>query len=282
MNTHEHQELYDYLNSLSESDICNLAEAIVGDIDYSQQKTNDTIKFIYENLLIGINCQTFGDNNTDKVVIDWCFTEILKARTRKIKSGMKWWNYYPCLIQAMSDTCKDLNLLDNIDRFLRISSSDYVDTYHLSEITDHFNIAFKVRQIDNRNMIEFKNKANNGWYGNPDKADYKFELGIIENHFIPWVEDTGITEYYLRNRKDINKYADAHNWSDNKRTHTYKKVKNCYKADEKKKGINSLRLITLLKELDAFDPLHRSDKDYIKFMEFKEAKHRKLYGKTEI
>ena len=275
-----HAELYDYLNSLKCRDIRYLAEAIDEDIDYSLEKIDDTINFIFENLLIGINCQTFEDN-TDKGVIGWCFDEIVKMRTRKIKTGMKWWNYWPCLISAMSYTCKDLNLLDNIDRFIRVTSSDYVDTYHLTDMADYFNIAFKVRQIDNRNMVEVKNKANNGWYGNPDKAKYKFELGIIENHIIPWVEDTGITEYYLRNHKDINKYADAHNWSDNKRTHTYKKVKNCYKADEKKKGINSLRLITLLKELKAFTPLCRADSDYIKFIEFKDAKFKKITSKSE-
>ena len=150
-----HQELYNYLNELKATDIRYLAEAMDDNVDYSQQKINDTINFIFENLLIAINCHTFGDNNIDsdhdasskgdKVVIDWCFTEILKARTKKIKPGMKWWNYYPCLIHAMSYICKDLRLLDNIDRFLRISSSDYVDTYHLSEIADHFNIAFKVK-----------------------------------------------------------------------------------------------------------------------------------------
>ena len=290
MNTQEHKELYNYLNELKATDIRYLAEAMDDSIDYTQQKISDTINFIFENLLIAINCHTFEDNTDsdhiasskgDKAAINWCFKEILKMRTKKISSGMKWWNYYPCLIHAMSYTCKDLRLLDNIDRFLRVVSSDYVDTYHLTDIADTFKIAFKIRQIDNRNMVDVKNKENNGWYGNPDNAKYKFELGIIENHIIPWVEDTGITEYYLRNHKDINEYADAHNWSDNKRTHAYRKIKNYFLADEKKKGINSLRLITLLKELKAFTPLCRADSDYIKFMEFKDAKFKKITSKSE-
>ena len=57
----QHQELYNYLNSLNFQDIRYLAEAINEDNDYSTQKINDTINFIFENILIAINCHIFED-----------------------------------------------------------------------------------------------------------------------------------------------------------------------------------------------------------------------------
>ena len=131
------------------------------------------------------------------------------------------------------------------------------------------------------NMIELGNKENKGWYGNPDKAKYKFELAIIDEHCIPWIEDTGITEYYIKNREDIDKYAEEHNWSDNKKTHTYKKIKNYYISDEKKKGLNSLRLIEALKAANAFIPLYRNDEDYELYREFAERKFHLVHPRYE-
>ena len=127
-------------------------------------------------------------------------------------------------------------------------------------------------------MIEFGNKENKGWYGNPDKAKYKFEIAGIDNHYIPWIEDTGITEYYIKNREDIDKYAEAHNWSDNKKTHTYKKIKNYYISDEKKKGLNSIRLIEAMNKANAFIDLRRNDKDYELFEEFKYIKYNRNHS----
>ena len=124
---------------------------------------------------------------------------------------------------------------------------------------------------------ELGNKENKGWYGNPDKAIYKFELAAIDNHLIPWIEDTGITEYYINNIKAIDEYAEAHDWSDNKKTHTYKKVKNCYIADEKKKGLNSIRFIEALHKAGAFTPLYRNDKDVELCQEFWDLKFHRIH-----
>ena len=112
-------------------------------------------------------------------------------------------------------------------------------------------------------MTELGNKQNNGWYGRSDKAKYKFEIAAIDNHYIPWIEDAGITEYYIKNWQDIDKYAEAHNLSDNnkRKMHTYRKIKNNYISDEKKKGLNSLRLIEAMDKAGAFIPLYRNDKD---------------------
>ena len=224
-------------------------------------------EFIMENLIIGINCQLY-EESTDKGAIDWAFYKIPKYRANRISPGTKGWLYYNCVVNAMSYTCKNLNLLDDIDHFIA-SPEGYVGSDQLTTIANKFNLAFRLRAINEKtNMIELGNKENKGWYGNPDKAIYKFEIARIENHYIPWIEDTGITEYYIKNREDIDKYAEAHNWSDNKKTHTYKKIKNNYIADEKKKGLNCLRLLEAMNKAGAFTLLMRNDQDYYLYREF--------------
>ena len=154
----------------------------------------DKTDFIIDNLIMGINCQLYEENN-DKGAIDWAFTRIIKYRTNKIMPGAKWQLYYNCFVHSLSYTCKDLNLLDDIDlQFM--NPSGYVDINQYRFIADKFNIAFRVRVInENTNKIEIRNKENKGWFGNPDKAKYKFEIAVIDEHCIPWIEDTGITEY---------------------------------------------------------------------------------------
>ena len=75
--------------------------------------------------------------------------------------------------------------------------------------------------------------------------------------------------YYIKNREDIYKYAEAHNLSDNRKTHTYKKIKNYYISDEKKKVLNSLRLIKAMDKASAFMPLLRNDKAAELFQKFR-------------
>ena len=117
----------------------------------------------------------------------------------------------------MSYTYKDLKLLDDVDRFI-VSPHGYINSYQLTTIADKYNLVFRLRTINVKtNMIELGNKENKGWYGNPDKAKYKFEIAVIDNHLIQWIEYTGITEYYIKNHEDIDKYAKVHNWSDNKK-----------------------------------------------------------------
>ena len=98
--------------------------------------------------------------------------------------------YYCCLVYSMSYTCKGINLLDDIDLFLG-SPLYYADSYHLTTAANNFNIALRLREINEKtNMIELCNMQNKGWYGNHDKAKYKFEIAAINNHYIPWIEDT--------------------------------------------------------------------------------------------
>ena len=234
--TRDHKELYDYINNLSESDKLGVIASIIEDnpSDYKEMTPQEKSDFIIDNLIMGINCELY-EENTDKGAIDWAFSRIIKYRANKILPGAKWWLYYCCLVHSMSYTCKDLNLLDDIDLYIS-NPSGYVSSDQLRFIAEKFNVAFRLRAINEKtNKIELGNKENKGWYGNPDKAKYKFEIGRIDNHYIPWIEDTGITEYYINNIKAIDEYAEAHNWSDNKKTHTYKKVKNCYINERHKK-----------------------------------------------
>ena len=266
----EHKELYDYINNLSEEYKLVIIAAIIEDVpyDYKEMNPQDKTSFIMDNLIMGINCELYKDNN-DKGAIDWVFYKIIKYKAKLIMSGAKRWLYYCCHVNAMSYTCKDINLLDDVDLFLG-GPFGYIDSYHLTTTANNFKLAFRIRAINEKtNKIEFGNKENKGWYGNPDKAKYKFELAIIDNHYIPWIEDTGITEYYIKNHEDIDKYAEEHNWSDNKKTHTYKKIKKNYISDEKKKGLNSIRLIETMDKAGAFIDLRRNDKDFELFEKFR-------------
>ena len=75
-------------------------------------------------------------------------------------SGAKWWLYYCCLINAMSYTCKDLNLLDDVDLFIS-STTGHVGTDALTPTANKFNIAFRVQSINEKtNMIELGTKQN--------------------------------------------------------------------------------------------------------------------------
>ena len=265
----KHKELYDFISGLKENDKLGIIAAIIEDEPYGYDEMNEQemTEFIMENLIMGINCQLYKES-TDKGAIDWAFYKILKYRANRISPGAKGWLYYNCLVNAMSYTCKDLKLLDDVDHFIT-SPHGYIGSDQYRFLANKFNLAFRLRAINEKtNMIELGNKENKGWYGNPDKAIYKFELAAIDNHLIPWIEDTGITEYYIKNREDIDKYAKSHNWSDNKKTHTYKKIKNNYIADEKKKGLNCLRLLEAMNKAGAFTLLMRNDQDYYLYREF--------------
>ena len=50
-------------------------------------------------------------------------------------------------------------------------------------------------------MIEYMNKTNNGWIGNHQTAKYRVEIAQTGEHYIPWIENVCITEYYLEYTK---------------------------------------------------------------------------------
>ena len=269
-------EITKYITSLSKSQKETIIRKITEE-DYIEDFENmeEMDNFIIDNLILGISYTKFKDN-TEKGVINWCFEQILKAKTDAIIPGIKSYLYYPCFVSSLSATIKDIDLLDSIDRIIG-DVTGYVSIDAITYICNTFNIAVRVRHIEKKtNMIEYGNKANKGWYGNPEKAKYCCEIARIEDHYIPWVEDTGITEYYLKNWKEIDKYAYAHKWSIEKRTHTYKQIKNNFIADENKKGLNSLRLIYKMLELGAFEPLKRNDEDVEMFEIFHNKRCKKI------
>ena len=185
MMTEEHAELYNFINKLTETDKLSVIAVIIEDepYEYIEMSEQDKANFIIESLIMGINCGLYKDN-TDKGAIDCAFTRILKIRAENIMPGAKWWQYYMCLIHAMSYTCKDIKLLDDIDDFI-VSPSGYISIDQLRLIADKFKVAFRLRAInDKTNMIELGNKQNKGWYGNPNDAKYKFEIARIVNVYL--------------------------------------------------------------------------------------------------
>ena len=121
-----HKELYSYINILFESHKLGVITGIIEDVpyEYKEMSKQEKTKFIIYSLIMGINCELYKDNN-DKWAIDWVFYKIIKYRDKNIMPCAKGLLYYCCLINAMSYTCKDLNLLDDVDLFIS-SHSGYV------------------------------------------------------------------------------------------------------------------------------------------------------------
>ena len=256
---------------------------------YLEMTKEELIAFIKENFNYALNAELYKDENE---FIDWCFKIALKhkalemsekfnkqqkANGKEAEGHCKGMMYYCCLVYAISYFIKDFRILDEIDGFL-VSPMGYVDSTQLTTVADRFNLAIRVRIIpDGRDMIEYMNKANKGWYGNPKTAKYCVELAIVDQHYVPWIEDMGITEYYLDHMKDIDKYAESHGWSENKKYHTYKKVKNYFAADEKRKGMNVIRFMKKIVEVGMTEPIKRDDKDYISYMDFQDFKYQQIH-----
>ena len=245
----------------------------------------EMIAFITENYNYALNAELYQDEDE---FVNWCFNIALEYKALEMSEKFNNYQrtnykdaeghckpmmYYCCLVYAISHFIKDFIILDDIDGFIS-SCTGYVSTDQLTTIANRFNLAIRVRRIpDGRNMIEYLNKANNGWYGNPKTAKYCIEIAQSDEHYVPWIEDMGITEYYLDHMKEVDKYAESHGWSDNKKYHTYKKNKNSFIADEKRKGMNVIRFMNKLVELGMTEPIKRNDKDYISYMSFQDFKY---------
>ena len=254
-------------------------------IDYQEMFNNELIAFITENYNYAIVAEVYKDEDE---FVDWCFKIALEVKALEMSERFNKQQrangidadghvnptmYYCCLVYAISYFVKDFKLLDDIDRFVG-TSTGYVETDKLTTIANQFNLAFRVRIIPKgRDKIEYMNKANNGWYGNPQTAKYCIELGQLDEHYVPWIEDIGITEYFLEHYHDVVSYAKSHSWSENKMFHTYKKNNNSFIADEKRKGMNVIRFMNKLIELGMSVPLKRNDKDVMAFMDFQDFKY---------
>ena len=232
-----------------------------------------------------MSCDVYKDEDE---FVDWCFKIGLKVKALEMSERfnkhqkangkdanghIKPMMYYCCLVYSISHFVKDFTLLDSIDRFVG-SSTGFVGTDKLTTIANTFDLAFRIRIIPKgRDKIEFMNKTNKGWYGNPQTAKYCIELGQIGEHYVPWIEDIGITEYFLEHYHDAVNYGKSHGWSENKMLHTYKKIKNCFAADEKRKGMNIIRFMNKIVELVMTEPMKRNDKDVMAFMDFQDFKY---------
>ena len=285
--TSEQNKLTTLLQSCSNGQLLAIIEEMIEyePYEYQEMSKEELIAFITENYNYAIAAEVYKDEDE---FVDWCFDVALKHKAlemsekfnKQLKTNgkddeghCKGMLFYCCLVYAISYFEKDFRILDEIDSFIA-SCTCYVSAAQLTTIANRFNLAIRVRRIpDGRDMIEYMNKANDGWYGNPKTAKYRIEIAQSEEHYIPWIEDMGITEYYLDHMKEVDKYAESHGWSDSKKYHTYKKVKNSFAADEKRKGMNSLRFMNKLVELGMTEPLIRNDKDVIDYMSFQDFKY---------
>ena len=287
----EENKLSVLLQSCSQDQLLEIiAEMIESDpIDYQEMSKEEMIAFITENYNYALNAELY--QNEDEFV-NWCFDIALKVKALEMSERFnkqqrangkdaeghcKGMLYYCCLVYAISYFVKDFRILDEIDSFIS-SCTGYVSADQLTTIANRFNLAIRVRRIpDGRDMIEYMNKSNNGWYGNPKTAKYCIEIAQSDEHYVPWIEDMGITEYYLDHMKEVDKYAESHGWSDNKKYHTCNKNKNSFIANEKRKGMNSLRFMKKIVDLGIVEPLTRDDNDVISYMDFQDFKYHQVH-----
>ena len=287
----EESKLSILLQSCSNSQLLEIiAEMIESDpIDYLEMSKEEMIAFIKENYNYALNAELY--QNEDEFV-KWRFDIALKVKALEMSERFnkqqrandkgaeghcKGMLYYCCLVYAISYFVKDFRILDEIDGFIS-SYTGYVSADQLTTIANRFNLAIRVRRIpDGRDMIEYMNKSNNGWYGNPKTAKYCIEIAQSDEHYVPWIEDMGITEYYLDHMKEVDKYAESHGWSDNKKYHTCNKNKNSFIANEKRKGMNSLRFMKKIVDLGIVEPLTRDDNDVISYMDFQDFKYHQVH-----
>ena len=157
-------------------------------IDYQEMSKEEMIAFITENYNYALNAELYQDEDE---FVNWCFNIALEYKALEMSEKFNNYQrtnykdaeghckpmmYYCCLVYAISHFVKDFRILDDIDGFIS-SCTGYVSTDQLTTIANRFNLAIRVRRIpDRRNMIEYLNKANNGWYGNPKTAKYCVEL----------------------------------------------------------------------------------------------------------
>ena len=160
----------------------------------------ELITCIIENYNITLSCGVYQDEDE---FVNWCFKIGLEYKALEMsekinsKGHINPPMYYCCLVYSISHFVNDFTLLDNIDKMV-VDSTSFVGTDMLTTIANIFDLAIIVRRIpEGRDIIEFMNKANKGWYGNPKTAKYCIELGLVDEHYVPWIEDIGITEYFL-------------------------------------------------------------------------------------
>ena len=221
------------------------------------------------------------DFQTDEKVIAWMWNKLYKRDCQDSIShlhfnGLQWWLYDNCLVYALAPQIRDFKLLDRIRYDLR--NVEFVTPFAIRIICEDHELAIRSRLINKTtNMIEYMNKENDGWYGDPKKAKIKCEICWYEDHAMKWDEDVGVTSFYLDHLDEVEKYAEKHNWSDNKKFHAIKIIKKNVIADENAKGMNTLRFIDKLNKNKFLKPLLREDYDYEMFR----YARNEIYGKIK-
>ena len=279
-----YHKLDDFLDSLSNEHL-KIVWGFVTDNDslfyLSEFPRDDLKKEIYEQIEMckKMNIEEF---QTEETIMDWIWDELYKRAckysiSRYHFNGLKWWLYDNCFIQAIAPQIKNFELLDKLRYELRYTQ--YVNSTTVSRLCEVYNLAIRTRIINQTtNMIEFSNKENDGWYGDPNTAKIKCETCYVDNHMMIWMEDVGITSFYMDHMEEVDKYAEKHNWTDKKKYHAIKIRNGRVEADEKAKGMNTLRFLEKLKEKELLKPLIRGDEDVLQFVNAQNE----IYGKIKV
>ena len=204
-----------------------------------------------------------------KKIMDWIWHKLYKRDCKERISrchfnSLKWWLFDNCFIYAIAPQIKNFDLLNQLRFELR--NVEYVGSATVSMLCKSYDLAIRTRIINQTtNMIEFSNKENDGWYGDPKTAKIKCETCYADNHMMIWMEDIRITSFYMEHMEEVDKYAEKHNWTDKKKYHAIKIKNGKVEADEKAKGMNILRFLEKLKEKEFVKLLLRGDEDVIRF-----------------
>ena len=269
-----YHKINDFLDSLSRYDLVIVWGFITDNEFYDDESTkeineNELKEEIYEQIDIAkkMNIEQF---QTDEKTIDWIWKKLYKRVSKYSVSrlhckGLKWWLYDSCFVYAIAPQIKNFELLDKLRFDTRWS--EYISSNNMSVLCKTYDLAIRCRLINQTtNKIEYMNKENDGWYGNPEKAKIKCETCWDSDHMMLWEEDIGITSFYFDHMDEVDKYAEKHNWTDNKKYHAIKINKNKVISDEKAKGMNTLRFLEKLKEMELTKPLMRNESDVEKFI----------------
>jgi len=187
-----------------------------------------------------------------------CYSEKHNCLKEWLKESCLVWAIRQYFIKEYGELTKEqIDLLINLNRSL--VDVKYISSDNLQTIGKTYKLKFIVRAIDKDGFFRVQNKYRGGYYGS-EEPDYTIELGLLENHYFLHFE-VETTSFFIKNFKEISEYAKANNWSFEKCCRVIRKIKNGYQLDKTRAHIDSIHLITLLKENNAFEPLLRSDLD---------------------
>ena len=181
------------------------------------------------------------------------FTHLDNDKHTKCREELK----YNCLIYALKTKIHDKDTLAKMSNyFLGIS---HIPSHMLNDFCKSFNINIILYSYNENGRLRKMNDKNGGKFGgeNPSQT---FTLATFKNHFFLY-EEVPVSNFYLKNMENIKKYASEKKWDMKKCWIVCRKSGNNYRIDSTKSHMSSLEFVKRLMEMNAFEPLYRSDRD---------------------